>query len=218
MPRGIKTKLTEGIGDYLAEHARQDAVLAELERDTVGHPRAAMQVSPDQGALLTVLVKAARAATALEVGTFTGYSAICIARGLPDGGTLTCLEIDPEFAATAQRNVEKAGLEERVTIVVGPAHETLEAMPAAPAYDFAFIDADKQTYGDYYELVLERLQPGGLILIDNTLLRGRVLDPVDPDDELARTVAALNDRIAADERVDSAMAFISDGVTFVRKR
>jgi caffeoyl-CoA O-methyltransferase len=174
-----------------------------------------MQVSPDQGALLTVLVKASRATNALEIGTFTGYSAICIARGLPDGGRLTCLEIDPELAATAQRNLTDAKLDDRVTIVIGPAEETLAATPEAPTYDFAFIDADKQSYADYYELVLARTTPGGLILIDNTLLGGRVLDP---QDERSRTVAALNDRIAHDERVDSAMALIADGVTFVRKR
>jgi caffeoyl-CoA O-methyltransferase len=174
-----------------------------------------MQVSPDQGALLTLLVKATSARNALEVGTFTGYSAICIARGLPDGGRLTCLEIDSDFAATAQRNLEAAGVSDRVTIELGPAETSLRAMEEEPTYDFVFLDADKQAYADYYELVLPRTKPGGLILIDNTLLGGRVLDP---SDDSSRSVAALNDRIAQDERVDSAMALIADGVTFVRKR
>jgi caffeoyl-CoA O-methyltransferase len=215
VPRGVKTESSEAIAHYLAEHARQDHVLARVEQDIVGDPRAPMQVSPDQGALLTVLVKAMQATNALEIGTFTGYSAICIARGLPANGRLTCLEIDPDFAATAQRNLDDARLSDRVTIVIGPAEDTLARTPATPTYDFAFIDADKQAYADYYELVLARTKPGGLILIDNTLLGGRVLDP---QDERTRIVAALNDRIAQDERVDSAMALIADGVTFVRKR
>jgi caffeoyl-CoA O-methyltransferase len=215
VPRGVKTESSEAIAHYLAEHARQDDVLARVERETAAHPRARMQVSPDQGALLTVLVKATNARNALEIGTFTGYSAICIARGLPDGGRLTCLEIDPDFAATAQRNLDAAGLSDRVTIVLGPAEDTLAGMAETPAYDFVFLDADKQAYADYYELVLPRTKPGGLILIDNTLLGGRVLDP---SDDSSRSVAALNDRIARDERVDSAMALIADGVTFVRKR
>jgi caffeoyl-CoA O-methyltransferase len=215
VPRGVKTESSEAIAHYLAEHARQDAVLARVEQDLLGDPRAPMQISPDQGALLTLLVKATNAANALEVGTFTGYSAICIARGLPEAGRLTCLEIDSDFAATAQRNLEDAGLQDRVRIVIGDAEETLAATPEEPTYDFAFIDADKQAYADYYELVLARMKPGGLILIDNALLGGRVIDP---QDERSRIVAALNDRIAADERVDSAMALIADGVTFARKR
>ena len=215
MPRGVKTESSEAVAHYLAEHARQDEVLARVEREIKDHPQARMQISPDQGALLTLLVKATGATNALEIGTFTGYSAICIARGLDEGGRLTCLEIDPDFAATAQRNLEDAGLQDRVTIVIGDAEETLAATPEEPTYDFAFIDADKQAYADYYELVLARTKPGCLILIDNALLGGRVIDP---QDERSRIVAGLNDRIAADERVDSAMALIADGVTFARKR
>ena len=200
---------------YLAEHARQDEVLARVEREIRDDPRAPMQISPDQGALLTVLAKAIGATDALEIGTFTGYSAICIARGLGDHGRLTCLELDPDLAREARRNLDDAELQDRVDIVVGPAAESLRQMPEDPVYDFVFIDADKPSYPDYYELVLPRTKPGGLILLDNTLLGGRVLDP---QDERSRIVAGLNDRIAADERVDSAMALIADGVTFVRKR
>ena len=216
MPRGVKTESSEAVAHYLAEHSRQDDVLARVEAEIKDDPRARMQISPDQGALLTLLVKAARATNALEIGTFTGYSAICIARGLEErDGRLTCLEIDPGFAATARKNLDDAGVGERVTIVVGDAEETLAATPEEPTYDFAFIDADKQAYADYYELVLARTKPGGLILIDNALLGGRVIDP---QDERSRIVAGLNDRIANDERVDSAMALIADGVTFARKR
>ena len=150
---------------------------------------------------------------ALEVGTFTGYSAICIARGLADGGRLTCLELSEEFAAIARRNIDDAGVGDRVEIRVGPAKESLEAIPAEPSFDFAFIDADKPGYPDYYELVLARMRPGGLILLDNMLQGGRV---VAPDTENARVIDALNRRIHADERVDIAMTVAADGLTFVR--
>jgi caffeoyl-CoA O-methyltransferase len=213
--RGAKTTFSAEALEYLAEHARQDDVLARVERETAELPRSGMQITPDQGALLTVLAQLTQASDALELGTFTGYSAICIARGLQAGGRLTCLEIDPDFAATAQRNLVDARLDDRATIVLGPAEDTLAGLPETPTYDFVFLDADKQAYADYSELVRPRTKPGGLILIDNTLLGGRVLDP---SDDSSRSVAALNDRIAQDERVDSAMALIADGVTFVRKR
>src|SRR5215217_3186920 len=213
--RGVKSEYSAEVSNYLAEHSRQDGVLARVEREVADHPRRAMQISPDQGALLTVLAKAMRATNALEVGTFTGYSAICIARGLADGGKLTCLELEQEFANIAARNLEDAAVKDRVEIVVGPANESLERMPAEPAYDFVFLDADKQGYPNYYELLLPRMQPNGLLLIDNTLLGGDVLDP---QDERARVIDELNDRIATDERVDSAMVHVADGLTFVRKR
>jgi caffeoyl-CoA O-methyltransferase len=213
--RGVKSEFSAEVGNYLAEHSRQDPVLERVEREISEHPRRAMQISPDQGALLTVLVQATGARKALEVGTFTGYSAICIARGLPDGGTLTCLELDQDFADIARRNLHDAGVADRVTIEIGPAIASLEAMPAEPTYDFVFLDADKPAYPDYYELLLARMQPGGLMLIDNTLLGGDVLDP---QDDRSRTIAEFNDRIAADERVDSAMVYVADGLTFVRKR
>jgi caffeoyl-CoA O-methyltransferase len=215
MPR-VKTALTEEIGDYLARHARQDEVLARVERETAERPDATMQVTPDEGALLTLLARLVGARRALEVGTFTGYSAISIARGLADGGTLLCLELDPEFAAIAQRNLEAAELADRVEIRVGPAEPALRALPEEPAFDFAFLDADKQGYPAYYELIIPRLRQGGLLLLDNMLLRGRVIDP--QGDERARVVNALNDRITADERVDSVLALVADGVTFARKR
>jgi caffeoyl-CoA O-methyltransferase len=174
-----------------------------------------MQVSPDQGALLELLARLVQARNALEVGTFTGYSAICIARGLAEGGRLTCLELDPDFAAIAQRNLEDAGVAERVEIRVGPAGESLEAMPPEPTFDFVFLDADKPGYPAYYEQILARLTQGGLLLIDNILMRGDVLAP---DGDSSRAVAQLNDAIAADERVDAAFVLVADGLAFVRKR
>jgi caffeoyl-CoA O-methyltransferase len=213
--RGVKTTFSPEVLEYLAQHSRQDEILARVERETAELPNAIMQISPDEGALLFLLARLVGARTALEIGTFTGYSAICIGRGLAEGGTLTCLEVDADIAAVAQRNLEDAGLEDRVVIEVGPAAEALKAMPAVPAFDFVFLDADKQSYPAYYEELIPRMLPNALLLIDNVLLGGRVLDP---QDDRARTVAALNDRIAQDERVDSAMALVADGLTFVRRR
>jgi caffeoyl-CoA O-methyltransferase len=215
MPSGGWNQSDELIG-YLARYgARTDDVLDRVRRETAAMPSAQMQVSADQGALLELLVRLIGAKDALEVGTFTGYSAICIARGLAEGGKLICLELDEERAGIARRNLEAAGVSDRVEIRVGPAGESLEAMAAAPSFDFAFIDADKAGYPDYYELVVARTRPGGLILLDNMLQSGRVLDP---DTDNARTIHALNERIHADERVDMAMTVSADGLTLVRVR
>jgi caffeoyl-CoA O-methyltransferase len=214
MPR-LKTQATEEMGEYLARHARQDELLARVERETAERPDATMQITPDEGAFLTFLARLVGARRALEVGTFTGYSAISIARGLADGGTLTCLELEQEFATIAARNVGAAGLSDQVEIRVGPAEAALRAMPEEPTYDFAFLDADKTAYPAYYELIVPRLAPGGLLAIDNVLLRGAVIDP---QDDRARTVADLNNRITADDRVDSVMIFVADGLTLVRRR
>ena len=210
----IKAQITQELVDYLARHARQDEVLARVERETSALPQSMMATTPDEAAFLTMLARLIGARRALEIGTFTGYGAISIARGLADGGRLTCLEVSEEYAEVARRNVADAGLDDRVEIVVGPAAEALRGMPEEPTFDFVFIDADKTAYPEYYELVLPRLLPGGLLLLDNVLLRGRVLDP---QDERARIVADLNEQITADERVESVMVFVADGVTLVRK-
>ena len=215
MPRG-GMDATEEVLAYLSRWgARTDEVLDRVRAETAVMPLAQMQVSADQGALIELVVRLIGARNALEVGTFTGYSAICIARGLAEGGRLTCLELDEEWAATAQRNLEAAGVADRVEIRVGPAGESLEAMAAGPTFDFAFIDADKAGYPEYYELVLARTRPGGLILLDNMLQQGRV---VDPDTDNARVLDELNRTIHADERVDMAMTISADGLTFVRVR
>ena len=207
---------TEELLAYLARWgARTDEVLDRVRDETAARPDAAMQIAADQGALMELVVRLIGTRDALEVGTFTGYSAICIARGLADGGRLTCLELSDEFAAIARRNIDDAGVGDRVEIRVGPAKASLEAIPAEPSFDFAFIDADKPGYPDYYELVLERMRPGGLVLLDNMLQGGRV---VAPDTESARVVDKLNRRIHADERVDMAMTVSADGLTFVRVR
>jgi caffeoyl-CoA O-methyltransferase len=214
------TALDDELHGYLVSRgARQDELLRRLQDETerTEGEMAVMQVAPDQGAFLTLLVRAIGARRAIEVGTFTGYSAICIARGLPDDGELVACELDPDRAEVARRWIEEAGLAERVELRIGPAEETLRAMPAEEAYDFAFIDADKQGYATYFEECLARLRTGGLIALDNVLLSGRVLDPP-ADDESARSMAALNDRLRDDERVDLVMLGIADGVTLARKR
>jgi caffeoyl-CoA O-methyltransferase len=213
--RGAKTKFTPEAIEYLAEHARQDEVLARVERETAEMPRSGMQITPDEGALLTILTQLLQARDVLELGTFTGYSAICLARGLADGGRLTCFELEQRFADIAQANFEDAGVADRIDLVVGPAGESLDALPEEPRFDLVFLDADKSGYPAYYEQILPRLKPNGLLLIDNTLMDG---DVVDPQDDSTRAVADLNDKIAADERVDAAMALVADGLTFVRKR
>ena len=215
VPRG-GLEPTDVLLEYLHRvGARTDEVLERVRAETAALPSAQMQVSADQGALIELLVRLIGAKDALEVGTFTGYSAICIARGLPEDGRLTCLELDEERAAIARSNLDAAGVGERVEILVGPAGESLEAMAAAPQFDFAFIDADKTGYPDYYELVLARMRPGGLILLDNMLQGGRVLTR---ESENAQVIDDLNRRIHDDERVDMAMTVSADGLMFVRVR
>jgi caffeoyl-CoA O-methyltransferase len=211
----VKTEVTQEVVDYLARHARQDEVLERVARETGEMPNAVMATTPDEAALLTMLARLVSARRALELGTFTGYGAISIARGLADGGRLTCLELDEEYAATARRNLEDAGVADRVEIVVGPALESLRAMPGEPTFDYVFLDADKGGYPDYYDEIVPRLVPGGLLLIDNVLLSGGVAHP---QEERERIMDALNDRVTADERVDSAMVLVADGLTFVRRR
>src|SRR4051794_30688747 len=155
---------------YLNRFAGQDEVLAQVARETSELPHAGMQSRADQAALLTILARMLDAREAIEVGTFTGYGAICIARGLSDGGRLTCLEVSPEYAEIAGRNVERAGLSDRVKIEVGPALAALQRLPETPHIDLAYVDADKPAYPDYYDALVPRLRSGGLLVLDNTLL------------------------------------------------
>ena len=181
-----------------------------------------MQIAPDQGALMTLLCRLIGAREAIELGTFTGYSSICTARGLAPGGRLIACEISEEYAATAARNFEAAGVADRIEIRIGPAAETLAELPERELFDFGFIDADKVGYPGYYEQVLARTRPGGLIVVDNVLAGGLVVgDGQSLDDFTAESVAAIrrtNELIAADERVDSAMVGVADGLMLARKR
>jgi caffeoyl-CoA O-methyltransferase len=213
------TALDDELHRYLVEHgARQDDVLRRLADETAAlGDVAVMQIAPDQGALITLLVRAIGARRALELGTFTGYSAICIARGLPDDGRLLACELSEEWAKVARRYFAEAGVADRVELRLGPALDTLRALGDDESFDFAFIDADKQTYLEYYEAVLKLLRPGGLMLIDNVLRGGAVLDS-DDDSAANGVVKELNDRVAADDRVDVAMIGVADGITLALKR
>lgn len=213
------TALTAELHRYIVEHgARRDPAVRAVEESTEAMGGiAVMQTAPDQAALITLLVKALGARRAIEVGTFTGYGAIAIARGLPADGELICCELSEEYAEIAGRNVEAAGVADRVEIRLGPALETLRTLPAGEPFDFAYIDADKPGYDGYYEECLHRLRSGGLVMLDNVLLGGRVLDPP-ADDESAIAIAALNEKLARDERVEIAMLGIADGVTLALKK
>jgi len=213
------TALTSELHRYIVEHGahRDDALRAVEEETEAMGAVAAMQTAPDQAGLITLLVRAIAARRAIEVGTFTGYGAIAIARGLPSDGELICSELDGDYAEIARRSLDRAGVGDRVEIRLGPALETLRALPAEPDFDFAYIDADKTGYDGYYEECLARLRRGGLIMLDNVLLSGRVLDPAE-DDESAHAIAALNEKLAADERVEIAMLGIADGVTLALKK
>jgi caffeoyl-CoA O-methyltransferase len=210
-------QLNPELYEYILAHgARQDEVLAEVERETEAlGDIAVMQIGPDEGALLALLARTVDARFAVEVGTFTGYSAIVVGRALPADGRLLCCEINEDWAARARQNINRAGLADRVEIRLGPAIETLRLLPGDPPVDFAFVDADKPGYSSYYEELLSLMRQGGLMVLDNVLLGGRVLHP---DDDSARAMDELNKRIAADERVDCVMLGVADGIMIVRKR
>ena len=213
------TVLDDELHAYLVKHgARQDEVLERVQEETAAMGAiSAMQIAPDQGAFMELLTRTIGAQEALEVGTFTGYSAISIARGLAPAGRLLCLELSEEYAETAARNLEAAGVADRVEIITGPAVETLRKLPEREHFDIVFIDADKPGYEDYFEEALKRTKTGGLILLDNMLQDGRVLDP-DPDDDSTNAIVALNEKLVRDERIDIAMVAIADGITIARKR
>lgn len=212
------TPLNEQLYRYLVEHGHnRDPLLAELAAETeqLG-PIALMQIAPEQGTLMSLLARAIGARSAIEVGTFTGYSAICIARGLGPEGRLLCCDVNAEWTAIARRYWQRAGLAERIELRLAPAVETLRALPASHTIDFAFVDADKVSYREYYELLLAHLRPNGLIIFDNVLWMGQVLDTATTSEE-TRALQALNDFIATDQRVQAVMIAVSDGLTIVRK-
>ena len=210
--------MTPELHRYAVEHSSfRDGVVPEVEQagEDMGD-LAVMQIAGDQAALMTVLVRATGARRALEVGTFLGYGAIAIARGLPDDGQLVCCELDDGYAERAREHLVKAGLDGKVEFRIGPALESIRSMDGSAQFDFAFVDADKTEYIDYFEETLPRMRPNGLIMLDNTLRRGTVLEPGDSD--AARVTAELNDRLAKDDRVDVALLGVADGITLVRKR
>ena len=210
----------EAVSDYLLAHSTgADDVLTRLAEETrTTFPDAAgMQITADEGALLTMLARLTGTRNAVEVGTFTGYSSICIARGLADGGRLLACDVSGEWTGVAQRYWAEAGVADRIELRLAPAAETLAALPTEPTIDFAFIDADKESYPTYYDEIVPRLRPGGLVLLDNVLLGGRVFDDTQQDERVT-AMRTVNDRVAADDRVDVVMLPLRDGVTVARRR
>lgn len=204
------------IADYLVAHGSPpDAVLASLIAETAAlGPVSGMQISPEQGAFMTLLTRVLGVRLAVEVGTFTGYSALCIARGLADGGRLICCDVSDEWTAIGRPHWSAAGVSERIDLRIAPALETLRALPPDATIDLAFIDADKPNYAAYYEELLARLAPRGVILVDNVLWGGGVVDPARTDDH-TEAIRAFNAKVAADERVMAVMIPLGDGLTLI---
>jgi caffeoyl-CoA O-methyltransferase len=211
--------LTKPVHDYLVAHAPP---LDDVQRDLIAETEALggismMQIAPEQGAFMTLLTRLIGARRAIEVGTFTGYSAISIARGLSDDGTLLCCDVNEEWTAIARKYWERAGVDDKIELRIAPAIETLRSLPAGEQFDLAFIDADKPNYPHYYEEVLARLRRNGVILVDNTLWGGAVADSKATDDN-TKAIRAFNDKVAADDRVESTILTAGDGLTLIRKR
>ncbi len=205
---------------YILDHSlREHPELAALREATRTHPRGRMQISPEQGQFMALLVKLMGARRTIEVGVFTGYSALAVALALPDDGRILACDVSDEFTALGRPHWSRAGVAHKIELVLAPALATLDARLAAGEagrYDFAFIDADKANYDGYYERCLQLLRPGGLMAIDNVLWSGRVADESTDEDTVA--LQRLNRKLHGDERVDLALLPIGDGLTLARRR
>jgi caffeoyl-CoA O-methyltransferase len=218
------TNRTLNIDDHLYQYIldvslREHPVLAELREVTRSQPRAGMQISPEQGQFMALLVKLIGARQTLEIGVFTGYSALATALALPPDGRIIACDVNAEFTAIGRRHWQKAGVADKIDLRLAPAIDTLDALIAegrSGSFDFAFIDADKTNYDNYYERCLQLLRIGGLIAIDNVLWDGEVARPAQDADTAA--LQALNIKLHADERVDLSLLSIADGLTLARKR
>jgi predicted O-methyltransferase YrrM len=213
--------IPDAIRSYVFEHSVRDTpLLRELREVTAKEPMGRMQVSPDEGQFLSFLVQAVGAERCLEIGTFTGYSALCMALALPPDGRLTCVDKSEEWTAVARGFWERAGVAAKIDLALGPALPILDGMleeGQASTYDFAFIDADKANHAHYYERCLRLVRSGGVIAIDNTLWSGAVADPADQEAD-TNAIRVLNDFLHRDERVSMAMLTIADGLTVAVKR
>ncbi|MDH3647313.1 MAG: class I SAM-dependent methyltransferase [Gammaproteobacteria bacterium] len=207
--------------DYLLSvSVYEDELLTQLREETAQLPMSVMQIAPDQGQFMALLIRLMGVRAAIEVGVFTGYSSLCIARALPADGRLLCCDVSEEWTAIARRYWDAAGVAERIELVLAPASETLRSrIEAGDAgrYDFAFIDADKESYDDYFECCLELLRPGGLMLFDNVLWSGRVMRAAEEDAE-TQALHAFNVKLHGDERVDISLLPVADGLFLARKR
>jgi predicted O-methyltransferase YrrM len=219
------TNKTIGLSDELAAYVvavgtREPRVLARLREETAALPEHRMQIAPEQGAFLALLVELTGARRCLEIGTFTGYSSTAVAMALPEDGRIVCCDVSEAWTSMARRYWDEAGVARKIDLRIAPATETLDRLLAdgtESTYDFAFVDADKSGYDAYYERLLRLVRPGGLIALDNTLWSGRVLDQ-DAEDEDTRALQALNRKLAGDDRISLCLLPVADGVTLARRR
>lgn len=211
--------LTPAIQSYVVEHS---TAIDEVQRSLIKETAelgfiSIMQISPEQGVFLEQLTRVLGARRIIEVGTFTGYSALCFAKALPKDGKLLACDVSDEWTSVGRRHWEAAGVADRIDLRIAPAVETLAALPPDPVWDLAFIDADKVGYRAYYEEILKRLRPNGVILVDNVLWMGTVADPAMESDDI-NAIRAFNDFVVSDPRVEVVMLTIGDGLSMVRKK
>jgi len=213
--------LEQNLYDYLLSVSlREPEILTQLRQETAQHPNGRMQISPEQGQFMALLVQLLGAKKTLEVGVFTGYSSLVVALALPPEGKIVACDISEEFTAIARRYWQKAGVTDKINLHIAPAIETLDQLLAAgeaETFDFAFIDADKSGYDNYYERSLKLVRPGGLIAIDNVLWSGRVADPKDQDSQ-TKKIRAFNQKLHQDQRISLSLVPIADGLTLAWKR
>lgn len=211
-------RLSEGLAAYVRSHTEPpDDIAQALIDETSTLPNAGMQISSEHGLFLTMLVRLIGATSILEIGTFTGYSALCMARGLPPGGKLLACDVSEEWTRIARRYWDRAGVSDRIDLRLAPATETLAGLPADVTFDLVFIDADKVSYPDYFEATVDRVPPGGLILADNVLWGGRIDDP-SASSESVRALREFNDLVLTDPRVEALLLPVFDGLTFAVRR
>jgi len=211
--------IDDEIVEYASAHSSPpDDLQVELQQVTKDKTGVAarMQIGDDQAVFMELLTRAMGARHALEVGTFTGYSALAVARGMGPEGRLLCCDVSEEWTSIAREYWERAGVSDRIELRIGPAIETLRDLPETTRFDIAFLDADKVTYPDYYEEIIPRLRQGGLLLIDNVLQGGRVIDS-SIDDDSVRAIRKVNDRVASDTRVRTVMLPLGDGITVAQR-
>jgi predicted O-methyltransferase YrrM len=211
--------LRPGLHEYLVAHSTPpDPLLSDLIAETTERfpGSVIMQIGPEQGTFMTMLTGLMDAGQAIEVGTFTGYSSICLARGLAAGGKIICCDVSEEWTSVARAYWEKAGVAERIDLRLGPALDTLRSLPEGEAFDLAFIDADKEGYLGYWQELVPRIRRGGVILVDNTFLHGRIFD-TNPD-PAAAAIKEFNDAVLTDDRMLLAMLPVGDGLTIARKK
>jgi len=214
-----KSLLPDDVAAYIERtFCEESQILTKIREVTATMPEAGMQISADQGKFLSILVKSIGAKHALEVGVFTGYSSSVVALALPPDGTVTACDVSEEFTAHARRFWAEGGLDKKITLHLGPAINTLDALLAEKrVFDFVFIDADKPNYCGYFERAVQLVRPNGLIAIDNTLWSGRVSDASDLSEGTV-AIRQVNEMVSNDPRVDSCLVPIGDGITLARKR